>query len=199
MLWGCRFKASRNGLLMAIIASLLYLHGISSAATALTSQFSWLPLGPDPAVVNESPNFSTWIPSSVTLNASGRVTAIALDSNQSGRLFVGTANGGMWQSTDGGATFANIGSALPQTSAIGAIAPDETTGGYPNLYVGTGEDNHDIVCDYGKGIFRSTNEKQSWSQIGSQFVKNSSASSLSNTRPTRASTICMRRSATDFR
>jgi len=51
-------------------------------------------------------------------------------------------------------TFANIGSKLPQTTAIGSIALDETTGGFPNLYVGTGEDNHCFDCYYGQGIFR---------------------------------------------
>jgi hypothetical protein len=53
-----RSKVIRIAVLVALVCSFMFLNRLSMAATALTSQFSWLPLGPNSAVTNEGPNFS---------------------------------------------------------------------------------------------------------------------------------------------
>jgi len=96
-------KAARRAFFLVTIACFLYRPNMSMAATALTSLFSCLPIGPDPAVTFEKPDFAGYnVPIPLLLNASGRVTALAVDTNQPGRLFLGAANGGLWESTDGG-------------------------------------------------------------------------------------------------
>src|SRR5437762_2286580 len=69
---------------------------------------------------------------------SGRVTAIAVDPTNANKVYLGTAQGGVWRSTDGGTTWLSIFDNA-QTQAIGAlaVAPSSPT----TLYVGTGEFN----------------------------------------------------------
>lgn len=96
-------------------------------------------------------------------NIGGRVVDIALDPQQTDALYVAAASGGLWRSTDAGATFAP---AWPEnlTQAMGAVAaaPDGT------LYVGTGEANPGggSLTYTGTGMYRSTDRGAHWSSIG---------------------------------
>ncbi|MDD5544138.1 MAG: hypothetical protein PHX83_13285 [Acidobacteriia bacterium] len=69
---------------------------------------------------------------------SGRVTSIAIDPTDSNKVYIGTAQGGVWRSTDGGTTWAPIFDNA-QSLAIGALAIAPSSPG--TLYVGTGEGN----------------------------------------------------------
>jgi photosystem II stability/assembly factor-like uncharacterized protein len=96
-------------------------------------------------------------------NIGGRVVDIALDPLHADTLYIATASGGLWRSTDAGATFAP---AWPegQTQAMGAVAaaPDGT------LYAGTGEANPGggSLTYTGTGVYRSTNGGATWTNIG---------------------------------
>ena len=84
---------------------------------------SWVPLGPAPI-----PNGST--------SYSGRASAIAVHPSNPDIVYLGTAQGGLYRSLNGGTTWTPLmDSAL--TLAIGAIAisPSDPT----TIYVGTGE------------------------------------------------------------
>ena len=87
----------------------------------------------------------------------GRVTAIA--PSPTGSLFIGTASGGVWQSSNGGYW-------TPLTDGqcnltIGALSIDAAD---PNvLFAGTGEYN---INSWGCGILRSTDGGVSWTQLG---------------------------------
>jgi len=113
-----------------------------------------------------------------TFHATGRVTSIAVDPTGGAcggaacRIFVGTAGGGLWMTSDGGDTFTNISGILdpnpvyigsyPQT-AVGSVALNTATSP-PTILLATGEGN---VGDsfWGDGIFSSGNLGQAWSHI----------------------------------
>jgi len=133
----------------------------SRAAPAATAAPQWTALGPAP-IINETPMFGTDPVGGPLANSSGKVTAIAADPTTSGRLFIGTAGGGVWMSTNGGTSFTPIFDGQP-TLAIGAIALDPGTNP-PTLYVGTGEANNTVDSYFGAGLFISTDLGSSWTQ-----------------------------------
>ncbi len=99
----------------------------------------------------------------------GRVTAIAIDPNNPNTIYVGGAQGGVWKSTDNGATWVALTDQLTDTSlAVGsiAIAPNG------DIYVGTGEGNNSGDSYYGSGILKSTDGGNTWTRLaGSTFGK----------------------------
>jgi photosystem II stability/assembly factor-like uncharacterized protein len=87
----------------------------------------------------------------------GRVTSIV--PSPTGSLFIGTASGGVWQSTNGG-----YWTALTDTQCnltIGALSIDAADSNV--LFAATGEYN---VFSWGCGILRSTDGGVSWTQLG---------------------------------
>jgi photosystem II stability/assembly factor-like uncharacterized protein len=96
---------------------------------------------------------------------SGRISALAGFSDESGKinLFVGSASGGVWKSTDGATTFKPVFDDQPVQS-IGAIAIDPTN--HQNVWVGTGEAWTRNSVSIGDGIYRSTDGGESWSHVG---------------------------------
>src|SRR5580765_7766947 len=93
---------------------------------------AWTPLGPAPLVNGQTQQFPA------TAAVSGRATAVVVDPTNSNKVYLGTAQGGVWRSTDGGAHWTAIFDTA-QSLAIGALAlaPSNPT----ILYVGTGEAN----------------------------------------------------------
>lgn len=97
---------------------------------------------------------------------SGRATAIALDPNYDGSgnqtLYLGAAQGGVWKSTDNGASWRALTDNMPSLS-IGSIAIDPFN---PRvLYVGTGEGNASADSYYGAGLYKSTDGGATWRVI----------------------------------
>src|SRR5581483_11834920 len=122
---------------------------------------SWQSIGPQPIVQGQ-----TFGSASVNVPVSGRVTAIALDPGYNGTsnttVYVGGAQGGVWKSTDNGATWTAIFDSEP-TLAIGSIAIDPNNSS--TIFVGTGEPNFSGDSYYGAGVFKTTNGGTSWTQI----------------------------------
>src|SRR5690348_5773527 len=92
---------------------------------------------------------------------SGRITALAGFNDPSGKvtLFVGSASGGVWKSTDGATTFKPVFDDQPVQS-IGAIAVDPSN--HQNVWVGTGESWTRNSVSVGNGIYRSTDAGETW-------------------------------------
>src|SRR6185437_7504289 len=96
---------------------------------------------------------------------SGRISALAGATDASGKvtLFVGSASGGVWKSTDGATTFKPVFDDQPVQS-IGAIAIDPR---HPqNVWVGTGESWTRNSVSIGDGIYRSTDGGETWTHAG---------------------------------
>ncbi len=129
---------------------------------APATPFSWDFIGPLPMLKN-LPNFGGALFTNAPMaNSQGRVSALAADPTTPGRLFVGTAGGGVWMTTDGGNSFKPIFDGQPSL-AIGAIALDPDFNP-PRIFVGTGEGNGGDSY-YGQGIFKSQNLGASWTQL----------------------------------
>ena len=115
---------------------------------------SWTELGPAPI-----PNGQT----SPTNPVSGRVTAIAVHPTNPDTVYVGTAQGGLYRSLDGGNTWLQLFDNA-QSLAIGAIAIDPI---HPSIvFVGTGEGNLSIDSYFGVGIYIIRNADSSPSISG---------------------------------
>ncbi|HSH39505.1 MAG TPA: hypothetical protein VK993_12040 [Chthoniobacterales bacterium] len=107
------------------------------------SSTAWTELGPAPI-----PNGQTEV--RVT-PVSGRTTAIAVHPTNPNIAFVGTAQGGLYRTFDGGETWTPLFDDA-QTLAIGAVAfaPSDPS----IVYVGTGEANLSADSFFGVGLYR---------------------------------------------
>ncbi|MFI5252829.1 MAG: T9SS type A sorting domain-containing protein [Bacteroidota bacterium] len=104
-------------------------------------------------------------------NIGGRVLSLGIDPVNSNVIWAGSASGGLWKSTTGGAganawTYVNTG--FP-TLSISAIAIDTTDHNY--MYIGTGEISYykraligirGARSSYGMGILKSTDGGVTW-------------------------------------
>lgn len=113
-----------------------------SALIPAAASTTWTPLGPDPI-----PNGQT---KGTAVPVSGRVTAIAVDPTTEQIVYVGTAQGGVYRTLDGGTTWlALLDSA--QSLSIGALAIDPLN--RDTLFVGTGEGNLSGDSFFGVGLY----------------------------------------------
>lgn len=94
---------------------------------------------------------------------SGRITAIEGVNQEEGKtLYVGTAGGGIWKTTNAGVTFKPIFDKYCQS--IGALAIDQKN---PKvIYAGTGESNMRNSVSIGDGLYKSTDGGDNWTKIG---------------------------------
>ena len=99
------------------------------------------------------------------LNIGGRVTDIIGDATDANKFYVGSASGGVWKTTDGGATFTPIFENAGSLST-GALAIDPTDSDI--LYVGTGESNPGggSVAAPGDGVWKTTDGGTTWTHLG---------------------------------
>ncbi len=112
---------------------------------------------------NYSPAFNqTWELLGPT-NVEGRITTIATDPVDDDIVYVGTANGGLWKSTD----FCLSWSSLfddQNTQSIGDVAVDPENPLV--IWCGTGESNSLRSVYPGTGIYKSTDGGESWELKG---------------------------------
>ncbi|MEZ4637737.1 MAG: hypothetical protein R2856_22735 [Caldilineaceae bacterium] len=89
--------------------------------------------------------------------------ALAIDPTDSNTVYLGSALGGVWKTTNGGDSWTPL--TDDQASlASAAIVIDPAD---PNtIYVGTGEPTPGLDNYYGAGILKSTDGGQTWAQLG---------------------------------
>jgi photosystem II stability/assembly factor-like uncharacterized protein len=93
---------------------------------------------------------------------SGRISAIEGVNEDGKTIYVGTAGGGIWKTTNAGASFKPIFDKYCQS--IGAIAIDQKN---PKIiYAGTGESNMRNSVSIGNGLYKSTDAGENWTKIG---------------------------------
>ncbi|MGH2570688.1 MAG: T9SS type A sorting domain-containing protein [bacterium] len=92
-------------------------------------------------------------------NLSGRILDIAFDPANASVVYVGSASGGLWKSTDGGDTWSTTTDELP-TLAIGGVRVSPFDSDVVIIATGEGTFNADRVG--GIGILKSTDAGQTW-------------------------------------
>ncbi|MBA2704658.1 MAG: DUF4214 domain-containing protein [Blastocatellia bacterium] len=115
----------------------------------------WMELGPRPL-----PNGSA---QSGIVPVSGRTTAVVVDPTNPNKVYLGTAQGGVWRSLDAGVNWTPIFDSA-ESLAIGALAIAPS--GPSTLYVGTGEFNGCGDCFFGVGLYRIDNADTSATLVG---------------------------------
>lgn len=121
----------------------------------------WVELGPKPLQTN-----------SLVGDVSGRVAAIAVDPRDNNVVYIGSAGGGMWLTTNGGTTWTPLTDAQV-SPAIGAVAvvPSSADPSAPaTIYAGTGEGNFSLDSYYGVGILKSVDSGATWTNYPGPFA-----------------------------
>lgn len=113
---------------------------------------AWRPLGPD----------ALW----VFLLETGRIAAILPAATPGGPMYVGTASGGVWRSTNNGLTWTPL-TDNQCTLTTGALARDPSNSSV--VYAATGEGNQGTS---GCGVLRSADGGDSWT-VGVQGLRSS--------------------------
>ena len=145
---------------------------INALATAFPYVLNsrWTPIGPQPITGGQVGNALTTRP------MSGRVASLAVHPTDLNRWLVGTANGGLWETKDGGNNFVALTDAAPSL-AIGAVAYAPSS---PNtIYAGTGEGTFSGVSFGGEGVLKSTDGGVNWQQLAvATFFKGTAFTAL---------------------
>ncbi|HTX18412.1 MAG TPA: FlgD immunoglobulin-like domain containing protein [Bacteroidota bacterium] len=109
-----------------------------------TQTTTWFPLGPG--------------------NIGGRVRAIVVNPSDTDQIIAGSVSGGIWKSTDGGASWTSKSDTL-NFEAIGCLLIDPSNNN--TVYAGTGEGWLNLDAVYGGGIYKSTDFGESWTLLSS--------------------------------
>lgn len=96
-------------------------------------------------------------------NMSGRMPALAVYENDSRIMYVASAAGGLWKTTNNGTTWKPV-FERETTVALGAVAVADRD---PNIvWVGTGEANARNSVSWGDGAYKSTDGGKTWQNMG---------------------------------
>jgi photosystem II stability/assembly factor-like uncharacterized protein len=93
----------------------------------------------------------------------GRIHDVEAVPDDPETLYIGTASGGLWKSTNGGTTWASLFDEQP-VSTFGdvAIAPSNSD----IVWAGTGEQQNRQSTSWGNGVYRSVDGGASWTHLG---------------------------------
>lgn len=114
-------------------------------------------------------------------NGGGRMTSIATHPTTPGTILMGAAGGGVWKSTDSGATWSVLTDSLSNL-AIGAVAyaPSDPT----KIYAGTGENAYNGDGITGIGLLYSSDGGTNWTLPSTVIASNFFRISVHPTTPT---------------
>lgn len=123
------------------------------SASIPLNAISWTPLGPAPINSGTAPG---------GISSSGRTSAVAAHPTDANILYVATASGGVWKTTN--ATSTNP-SWTPLTDNQAVLTSGDITLAPSNpsiIYVATGEHHNSSDSYYGRGVLKSTDAGATW-------------------------------------
>jgi len=96
-------------------------------------------------------------------NMGGRIDDFAVISNDPSTIYMATASGGLWKTTNNGVSWKSIFDDQ-ETSSIGDVTVSPS---HPDIvWVGTGEPNNRQSSSWGNGVYRSNDGGRTWSNMG---------------------------------
>src|SRR6185295_14410964 len=94
----------------------------------------------------------------------GRSIAVAGSVSRPYEYYMGATGGGLWKTTDGGATWKPVTDGQINYSSVGAVAVSASN---PDIvYIGTGESDIRGNIIQGGGAYKSTDAGKTWTHIG---------------------------------
>lgn len=94
----------------------------------------------------------------------GRVIAVAGDPVNRATYYFGAVAGGLWKTTDAGATWVNVSDGFFKTASVSDICVAPSA---PNvIYVGMGESTIRTDVSHGDGVYKSTDAGRTWTHLG---------------------------------
>ena len=94
----------------------------------------------------------------------GRVTAVAGLRGERLVYFFGATGGGLWRTTDGGATWKPLADTFLKTSSVGAVAVAESD--HNVMFAGMGQAPIRGNTSHGDGVYKSTDAGATWTNVG---------------------------------
>ena len=129
--------------------------GFVQRGTTNATTRSWTSLGPSPIA------YDYWS----TGPAAGRISTVVVDPRNGDVAYIGAAQGGVWKTLDGGASWTVLTDGLPSL-ASGALALDPRN---PDVvFYGTGEQHYSFDAMFGDGLFRSPDGGATWTKLASR-------------------------------
>ncbi len=136
------------------------------------------------AIQSQEVNWKSRGPSDI----GGRTYALGIDIKNENTLLAGSTSGGMWRSTDKGNSW-NRTSPVNDLPSVKCVVQDTRPGKENTWYYGTGEMGSNTAAYplwlnvysgsfgqyYGNGIYKSTNDGQSWSRLESTATHDSAS------------------------
>ncbi len=111
----------------------------------------------------------------------GRAVAVAGDPTRPLVFYFGAVDGGVWKTTNGGETWANLTDGRADIASVGAIAVAPSD---PNvIYVGAGEADWREDLTYGDGMWRSTDGGETWRHLGLEDTRHIAVVRVDPTNP----------------
>ncbi|HZK77661.1 MAG TPA: hypothetical protein VFC35_02050, partial [Gemmatimonadaceae bacterium] len=94
----------------------------------------------------------------------GRATTVTGVPQQPQTFYMGSTGGGVWKTTDGGASWRNISDGYFASASMGSIDVSDSD---PNvIYAGTGSDAIRSNVSIGRGVYKSIDAGKTWTHIG---------------------------------
>jgi photosystem II stability/assembly factor-like uncharacterized protein len=144
---------------VAAVAAVICLGGgLTLAARAAQQAPAGPPPGVDPALL------STFKWRSIGPERGGRSIAISGVKGHPELGYFGATGGGLWKTTDRGASWTPVTDGQLHSSSVGAVAVSETN---PDVvFIGTGESCIRGNIQPGDGVYKSTDAGKTWTRIG---------------------------------